>query len=69
MVEYGHGVSEGAGQAAGSNGGGGGMVDAGASIGQFITDSADTLAAQPPGVLLLGLVVIVLGLLILRRAF
>lgn len=67
MVEYGNGVSQVAGQAGGHAGGG--AVDVGASISQFVTDSVHTISTAPPAALLAGLVVIIVGLMILRRAF
>jgi hypothetical protein len=67
MIEYGNGV----GQVAGGAGGGapGGSVDLGASVGQFVNDSIQTLSTMPPATILLGLVIVVLGLLVLKRAF
>ncbi len=68
MVEYGNGVSGVAGQVTGGAGTGR-SVDMGASVGQLINDSVHTLSTMPPAALLVGLVVIVLGLLMLKRAF
>jgi hypothetical protein len=68
MLEYGSGVNEGAGRVS-SGAGRGQSVDVGENVGQMITDSIDTLSAMPPAVLLAGLVVIVLGLMFLKRAF
>ena len=67
MVEYGNGVS----QVAGKVGGGSGStpVDLGTSIGQFVTSSVHSLQAMPPAELLGVIVVVVIGLLILKRAF
>ena len=67
MIEYGNGV----GQVAGGAGSGapGGSVDLGASVGQFVSDSIQTLSAMPPATILLGLVIVVLGVLALKRAF
>jgi hypothetical protein len=67
MLEYGNGVGQVAGRAGG--GGGGRPVDVGASLGQFVTDSANTISTMPPAALLVGAVVIVLGLIMLRRVF
>jgi hypothetical protein len=61
MLEYGNGVGQVAGKAAGGSGGGT-STDVGASLSQFVTDSAHTIQTTPPGILLLGLVVIVVGL-------
>ena len=65
MAEYGQGV----GQSTGGGGSGGGQtVDAGAAIGQIVTDAVNNVAALPPSTILLGFVVLVIGLLILKRA-
>ncbi|MDO8483447.1 MAG: hypothetical protein Q7S35_00715 [Candidatus Limnocylindrales bacterium] len=69
MVEYGNGVSQVAGQAGGGAGTTGRSVDVGASVGQLLTDSVHTLSTMPPAALLALVVVIVLGLIILKRAF
>jgi len=69
MIEYGNGVGEVAGKAGGGSGGGGAPMDVGASLSQFVSDSAHTISTTPPGVLLLGLVVIVVGLMMLKRVF
>ena len=66
MAEYGNGVSQSTG---GGGSQGGQTVDAGAAIGQMVTDAVDTLSALPPMTLLLGVVVLVIGLVILKRAF
>ena len=65
MLEYGNGV----GQVAGRSGGGGRSMDVGASLGQFVNESANTISTMPPGALLAGVVVIVIGLILLKRAF
>jgi hypothetical protein len=65
MVEYGNGV----GQVAGRSGGGGQSSDVGAALGQFVNDSAHQISTMPPAALLAGVVVIVLGLIMLRRVF
>jgi hypothetical protein len=67
MVEYGNGVGQATGAAGGS--GGGGSMDAGAAFGQFISDTVDNISALPPSTLFLGIVVIVVGFFILKRAF
>lgn len=69
MVEYGNGVSGVAGQVSGGAGTGGRSIDVGASASQFINDSVHTLSTMPPAALLALLVVVVLGLLMLKRAF
>jgi len=71
MVEYGGGISHGpAGQVAG---GGGPQVGQSAdffgSFGHTISDTANTILAQPPEVLVAAFFVILLGLVVLRRAF
>jgi hypothetical protein len=72
MVEYGQGVSGGAGQVSGSGGGGGGggvNGDWGGAIGQAVNDAANTISAMPPWQLALIVVAIIGGLIILKRAF
>ena len=69
MVEYGNGVGQVSGQVAGGSGGGGQTVDMGASVGQFVTNSMHTISTMPPAYLVIGAVIIVLGLIMLRRAF
>ena len=69
MLEYGNGVGEVAGKAGGGSGGGGAPMDVGASLSQFVTDSAHTISTTPPGILLLGLVVVVVGFMMLKRVF
>jgi hypothetical protein len=69
MVEYGHGVSEGAGTFGGSQGvGGGGGGDWGGQIVRMASDAADQISSLPPGQLLIMAAVIVVGLMVLRRA-
>lgn len=69
MVEYGNGVSQVGGQVAGGTDAGGRSIDVGASASRFIADAADTLSALPPGALLALVVAVVLGLLVVKRAF
>jgi hypothetical protein len=70
MAEYGNGVSGVAGQVAGTTGGPGGRtIDVGASAGQFISDSVATLSALPPAALLALGVAVLVGLVMLRKAF
>jgi hypothetical protein len=66
MVEYGNGVGQTTGVAGGSHGGG--TMDAGAAVGQFITDTVNNISALPPTTLFLGILVIVVGFIILKRA-
>jgi hypothetical protein len=71
MIEYGHGVSEGAGQFSGSTGGDGGSAgggDWGLTFGRMAGDAVDTVTALPAEQLLLLVVAIVVGFWILRRA-
>jgi hypothetical protein len=68
MVEYGNGVGQVAGRS-GGGGTGGQSMDVGASLGQFVTDSAHTISTLPPAALLAGVVLILVGLIMLRRAF
>ncbi len=69
MVEYGGTVSGVGGQVAGGSGAGGRSIDLGASASQFITNTIDTLSSLPPLGLLALVVVVVLGLIIVKRAF
>jgi hypothetical protein len=66
MAEYGQGVGQSTGAGGGSDGGQ--AIDAGAAIGQMVVDAVTTVSALPPAMLLLGFVVLVVGLMILRRA-
>ena len=73
MVEYGGGISHGpAGQV---GGGGGGAPDVGAhvdffsSVGHTLHDVSNTILAQPPEVLAVGIVLFFLSLIVLRRVF
>jgi hypothetical protein len=67
MVEYGQGVGQATGIAGG--GGGGGSQDLGAAASQFVSNAVNTVSTMPPGMLLALVVLIVLGLIVLRRAF
>jgi hypothetical protein len=67
MFEYGSGVGEVAGQSGG--GSGGASMDIGASLGQMVTDASNTISTTPPGILLLGLVLVVVGFMMLKRVF
>jgi hypothetical protein len=74
MVEYGRGVSEGAGTFSGSQGGGrSGTLDAGDNVvdmlGGFVGDASSTISTMPPIVVALGAAcLIVVALMVLRRA-
>ena len=67
MVEYGHGVSQGTGIAGGGGGGGGG--DAGAAFATWVGDTVHNIASLPPSTLAIAVVVLIVGFVILRRAF
>jgi hypothetical protein len=70
MLEYGHGVDQSTGHAGGQGSGlGGGTPDdlGGAAV-SFVTDGVDSIAALPPEMLLLA-VLILAGLYVLKRAF
>jgi hypothetical protein len=68
MVEYGSGVSQGAGRVAA---GSGASVpsDAVTQVGQILSNAVHTVAALPPAELALVVVGIVIALVIFRRAF
>jgi hypothetical protein len=70
MLEYGNGVGQVAGRSGGAGtGSGGGSVDVGASLSQLVNDSVHTISTMPPAGLLAGVVIVVLGLMMLRRVF
>jgi hypothetical protein len=74
VVEYGGGISHGpAGQVGGGAGATtpnvGGHVDFFSSIGHTVSDVTNTILAQPPEVLAIGIVLFFVGLIVLRRAF
>jgi hypothetical protein len=75
MVEYGNAVGQGSetgGNAGGGGGsivGGGGSADLGATMADFVSDSADKIMALPPEGLLILVVVVLAGLVVLKRAF
>ena len=69
MVEYGNGVGHASGIAGGSGGGGGQSMDAGAALGQFVNNAVHTISTMPPTQLALLVIVIVIGLVIFKRAF
>ena len=68
MVEYGQGVGQATG-VAGGGGGGGGSMDAGAAFGQFVNNAVHTVSTMHPAQLALLVVIVVVGLLIFKRAF
>jgi hypothetical protein len=70
MVEYGNGVGTTTGLGGGGGGAqGGGSGDAGAAIGQFVDNAAHTISTMPPMQLALLVVIVIVGFVILRRAF
>ncbi|HXG26728.1 MAG TPA: hypothetical protein VNL94_07755 [Candidatus Binatia bacterium] len=73
MIEYGGGVSHGpAGQVGGGGNGTpslGTETDLFGTVGAFVNDAANFLGAQPPEVLVAGFLAVLLGLVILKRAF
>ena len=69
MVEYGGGINNGP---AGQVGGGGGTATSGdffAAVGGVVNDTANFISAQPPEVLILAVLIAIVGLVILKRAF
>jgi hypothetical protein len=68
MLEYGNGVGQGAGRATGG-GGGGGSTDMSVQIGRAVNDSIHTLSTMPPAALLGLIILVVIGLWVLKRAF
>ena len=69
MVEYGNGVGQATGVAGSAGGHAAQNLDAGAAFGQFISNSVQTISTMPPAQLALLAVAVVIGLLILKRAF
>jgi hypothetical protein len=68
MVEYGNGVGQVAGGSGGKLGGGGGG-DLGGQFVNFVTDSVHKISTLPTEQLLLLTVVVIVGLVFLKRAF
>ena len=69
MVEYGNGVGEVAGRSTG--GGGSQSMDVGAALAQAVNDSVttlSTLSTMPPVALLAGVVVVIVGLMLVKKA-
>lgn len=70
MVEYGHGVGEGTGAVGGVRGGpSGGSDDWGAAMVGIAQDAVDTVVRLPAEQLLILGAVLVVGLILLKRAF
>lgn len=68
MVEYGNGVGAATGVAGGGSGGGG-QMDAGVALGRFVDNAASTISTMPPMQLALLVVIVIVGFVILKRAF
>jgi len=69
MLEYGNGVSQGAGRVGGGGAGGGGSTDMGYQLSQALNDTIHMVSTMPPAALLGMVVLIVVGLWVLKRAF
>jgi hypothetical protein len=69
MAEYGQGVAQGSGLTGGGSGGGGGTLDVGQAAAGFVNDTVATLSALPPWALVALVVAIILGFILLKRAF
>ena len=71
MVEYGNGVGDVAGRA-GGGAGGAGLGSGGdplANVQHFVNDSVNALSSMPPEMLVLLAVAVLVGLILLKRAF
>jgi hypothetical protein len=68
MVEYGQGVGQTTGLGGGA-GQGAGSGDVGVAIGQFVDNAAYTITTMPPMQLALLVVIVIVGFIILKRAF
>jgi hypothetical protein len=67
MVEYGNGVSQGAGQVSGGHGGGGGNVDLGTQLGSWVSSAQHTISTMPAWELAIVVVAVIAGLVLIRR--
>jgi hypothetical protein len=67
MVEYGNGVSQGAGQVAGGGGGGGGSVDVGRAIGDWVQSAEHTISTMPAWELAVLVAAVIAGFFLIRR--
>jgi hypothetical protein len=67
MVEYGHGVGEVSGRVGGGQATGGG--DLGAQAANFVSNAVNQFSALPPEGMFLVAVLVLAGLLVLKRAF
>ena len=68
MAEYGEGVGQGTGAGKALGGGTGGTQDLGAGVSDFVNNAVHTVQVLPPEQLLLFIVVVLAGLVFLRRA-
>jgi hypothetical protein len=68
MAEYGEGVGHATGAGKALGGGTGGTHDLGAGAAAFVNNAVHTVQAMPPEQLLLLVVVVLMGLVFLRRA-
>ena len=75
MIEYGGGINNGPAGQVGGGGGGGGAPDLGTPVdffgnaGNLLNDAVGFVSSQPLEVLVAGFFVILIGLVVLRRAF
>lgn len=69
MAEYGRGIGEVAGRSGGGGQAPGQTTDLGATFMDFVTNSVDRVAALEPGALITLAVIVLLGLVVLKRAF
>jgi hypothetical protein len=69
MVEYGNGVGQATEVVGGGGGGGGVHMDAGAAFGQFVSNTIHTFQTMPTWQLAMLAVIVVVGLVIFKRAF
>ena len=68
MIEYGHATEQGSGQLGGDRAMAGGG-DVGAAAVRWVHESVDTISALPAETLVLLAVVVLAGLIVLKRAF
>ena len=74
MIEYGGGINDGPARQVGGDGDGGGQPQLGQpvdffNVGNIVNDAATFVGSQPLEVLVAGFFVILIGLVVLRRAF
>ena len=68
MAEYGEGVGHATGAGKAIGGGSGGSQDLGAGVSAFVHNAVHTVQVMPPEPLLLLVVVLLMGLVFLRKA-